>query len=48
VAKWLSVAVSGVIGAVLAALAAWGVISANTAAPSHNPASAQIVDYGNH
>ena len=45
---WISVIESGVIGAILAAAAAFGVVSSNTAAPSHNPASAQIVDYGAH
>lgn len=44
--KWISVIVSGVIGAGLAAVAAWGVVSSSTAAPSHSPANAQIVNYG--
>lgn len=44
--KLISVAVSGVLGAILAAVAAFGVVSSNTAAPKHNPASAQIVRYG--
>ncbi|SHF59469.1 Protein of unknown function [Jatrophihabitans endophyticus] len=45
--KWISAAVAGIIGATLAAFAAWGVVSSNTAAPSHNPADAgQIVTYG--
>jgi hypothetical protein len=50
VGKWISMIVSGVIGSALAAVAAWGVISTNTSAPSHNPArtsSEQIVQYGN-
>jgi hypothetical protein len=46
VGKWISVAASAVIGVALAAVAAWGVVSANTSAPQHNPAGAQIVDYG--
>lgn len=45
--KWISIGVSGVVGVVLATVAAWGIVSANTAAPSHNPANAQVVDYGN-
>lgn len=44
--KWVSVIVSGVIGTVLAAVAAWGVVSSNTKAPSHNPAGASVVQYG--
>lgn len=44
--KWISVAVSAVLGVGLAAVAAWGVVSSNTAAPSHNPAGNQIVQYG--
>lgn len=49
-AKWFSALLSGIIGVVLAALAAWGVISSNTSAPAHNPAnnSSSIVGYGNH
>lgn len=46
--KWISVIVSGVIGTALAAVAAWGVVSSSTAAPSHNPAQGQVVDYGTH
>jgi hypothetical protein len=46
VGKWISVIVSGVIGVGLAAVAAWGVVSSSTAAPSHNPAKVQVVDYG--
>jgi len=42
----IAVVVSGVVGASLAIVAAWGVISSSTAAPSHNPAGSQIVDYG--
>ena len=45
--KWISVIVSGVIGSALAAVAAWGVVSSNTAAPAHNPAGSQVVQYGN-
>lgn len=44
--KWIPVIASGVIGCALAAVTAWGVISSSTAAPDHNPASAQMVDYG--
>lgn len=44
--KWISIAASAVIGAVLAGVAAWGIVSASTAAPSHNPAGTQVVDYG--
>jgi hypothetical protein len=50
VTKWISVAVSGVVGAGLAVVAAWGVVSSNTAAPNHNPAgpaNQQSVQYGN-
>lgn len=43
---WIAAVVSGVVGATLAVVAAWGVISSSTAAPSHNPAGSQIVDYG--
>jgi hypothetical protein len=46
VGKWISVIVSGVIGVGLAAVAAWGVVSSNTAAPSHNPANVSVVQYG--
>lgn len=42
----VSIVVSGILGGVAAGLTAWGVISASTAAPNHNPASVQIVDYG--
>ena len=44
--KWISVVVSGVIGCGLAAVAAWGIVTSSTAAPDHNPAGAQVVDYG--
>lgn len=44
--KWISIAVSTVIGAALAVIAAWGVISSSTSAPSGNPAGQQIVQYG--
>lgn len=44
--KWISAIVSGAVGLVLAAVAAWGVVSSTTAAPDRNPASAQSVDYG--
>ena len=45
--KLISLAISAVVGAVLAGTAVAGVVSSSTAAPKHNPASAQIVDYGN-
>lgn len=35
-----------VVGAVLAGAAVTGVVSSNTAAPKHNPASAPIIPYG--
>lgn len=44
--KWISAILSGLVGAVLAVLAAWGVVSSSTAAPDHNPAGSQVVDYG--
>jgi hypothetical protein len=44
--KWISVIVSSVVGIGLAAVAAWGVVSSSTAAPNHNPASANVVQYG--
>jgi hypothetical protein len=34
-------------GALLAALAVYGVVSSQTAAPKNNPVSSQVVDYGN-
>jgi hypothetical protein len=46
VGKWISVGVSAVIGVALAAVAAWGIVTSNTAAPSHNPAGANSVEYG--
>jgi hypothetical protein len=46
VGKWISVIVSGAVGLGLAAVAAWGVVSSSTAAPSHNPAKADTVNYG--
>jgi hypothetical protein len=46
VAKWISLIVSGVLGGALAVLAAWGIVTSSTAAPSHNPAGHQVVDYG--
>ena len=48
--KWVSAIVSGLIGVALAAAAAWGVVTSNTAAPSQNPAgnsNQQVVQYGN-
>jgi hypothetical protein len=47
VGKLLAVAVAGVVGAVLAGTAVWGVVASSTAAPKHNPASAQYASYGN-
>jgi hypothetical protein len=47
VGKLISLAVSAIVGAVLAVTAVMGVVSSSTAAPKHNPAGAQIVDYGN-
>lgn len=44
--KWVSAILSGVVGAVLAVLAAWGVVSSSTSAPSQNPAGQQTVQYG--
>lgn len=44
--KWISAIVSGVVGVGLAVVAAWGVVSSNTAAPSANPAGNQTVQYG--
>ena len=44
--KWISAILSGLVGAVLAVVAAWGVVSSSTAAPDHNPAGSQVVDYG--
>jgi hypothetical protein len=46
VTKWISLIASGLVGGALAAFAAWGIVSSSTAAPSHNPAGTQIVDYG--
>ena len=45
--KLISVVVAGIVGAVLAGTAVWGVVASSTAAPKHSPASAQIVSYGN-
>jgi hypothetical protein len=47
VGKLVSAVAAGIMGAVLAGTAVWGVVSAATAAPKHNPASAPIVSYGN-
>jgi len=43
---WITAAVSVLVGLILAVLAAWGVVTSSTAAPGHNPAGSQIVDYG--
>jgi hypothetical protein len=46
--KWISAAAAGIVGAALAAFAAWGVVSTNTAAPKHNPVDVgQVIPYGN-
>ncbi len=45
--KIIGLVVSVIIGAVLAGAAVTGVVSSNTQAPKHNPASAPIVNYGN-
>jgi hypothetical protein len=47
VGKLISLAAAGIIGAVLAGTAVVGVVSSNTAAPKHNPASTSIISYGN-
>jgi len=47
VGKLISAVVAGILGAVLAGTAVWGVVSSATKAPGHNPASAPIVSYGN-
>jgi Protein of unknown function (DUF2613) len=46
VGKTISVAVSAVLGAAVAVIAAWAISSTATEAPSKNPANAQIVNYG--
>lgn len=45
--KVISLVTSAIVGAALAAVAVMSVVSSQTAAPKVNPASAQIVDYGN-
>jgi hypothetical protein len=47
VGKLLSAVTAGIIGALLAGTAVWGVVSSATKAPDKNPASAPIVSYGN-
>jgi hypothetical protein len=47
VGKLISIVVSAILGVVLAGTAVWGVVSSTTAAPKHNPAATQIVNYGN-
>lgn len=42
----ISVVVSAVVGLALAVAAALGVISSQTKAPSSNPASVNVVNYG--
>jgi hypothetical protein len=44
--KVISMILSGLVGVALAGFAAYGVVSSSTAAPSKNPAGAQVVDYG--
>lgn len=46
--KWLSILLSGIAGTAVAAVAAVGVVTSNTAAPSHNPAhnTQNILNYG--
>ncbi len=45
--KLISAVVAGLLGALLAGTAVWGVVDSATKAPSKNPASAPIVSYGN-
>jgi hypothetical protein len=45
--KIISIVLSAVIGAGLAVAASVGIVTSATKAPSHNPASSQVVDYGN-
>lgn len=45
--KLISAVVAGILGAVLAGTAVWGVVDSATKAPGKNPASAPIVSYGN-
>ena len=45
--KLIGLVASAIIGAVLAGAAVTGVVSSNTAAPKHNPASQSLVNYGN-
>lgn len=47
VGKLISAVIAGILGALLAGTAVWGVVSSTTAAPKRNPASAPIVNYGN-
>ena len=44
--RLITAVVSVIAGALLAVLAALGIITSSTAAPGHNPAGSQIVDYG--
>jgi hypothetical protein len=46
VTKLVSLVAAIVIGAGLGVAAVAGVVSSNTAAPSHNPANAPLVNYG--
>lgn len=45
--KLISLAISGVLGILLAGVAVAGVVSASTQAPKHNPVGSQVVTYGN-
>lgn len=45
-AKLISIIISAMVGAALAGVAVAGVVSSTVAAPSHNPASGNIVNYG--
>ena len=45
--KTFTVIGSAVVGAALAIVAGWAVFSSQTSAPADNPASQQVVTYGN-
>jgi hypothetical protein len=42
----ISAIAAAIVGCACAGFAAWGVASSTTAAPSHNPASVNVVNYG--
>lgn len=44
--KLVSAVIAGVVGVLLAVGAAFAVVSSSTAAPSKNPASENVVQYG--